>query len=71
MYIILFCFWIGGILPAYLLGFVYSGGAVGVWIGFIFGIALTNLVIGVRTWKTMKRYEDTNPLQLILSHKPN
>lgn len=69
MYIILICYWPGGILLAYLFGFTLSHGIIGAWVGFSIGIFLTNLILGIRTWNTIRKYKAKDPLPMILSHK--
>lgn len=54
MYVNIFCFFIFGVIVAYLFGIVLQGKTIGVWLGLTLGMALGALVLFIKLRSVMK-----------------
>ncbi len=51
MWVAVTCYWGIGLPASYLLGFTFGGGAQGIWLGLVVGLACTGLTLIVRFWR--------------------
>jgi MATE family multidrug resistance protein len=50
-------YWVIGIPASYVIGFTWGYGAVGVWMGLVFGLSIAAILLNVRFWTRLKRNE--------------
>tara|TARA_R110002096_G_scaffold2150_7_gene11401 strand:+ start:12 stop:1367 length:1356 start_codon:yes stop_codon:yes gene_type:complete len=48
-------YWVIGLPASYVMGFVWDYGAVGVWMGLVFGLSVAAVLLNVRFWTRLKR----------------
>ncbi len=47
-------YWVIGIPAGYVIGFVWGYGAVGIWMGLVFGLSVAAVLLSVRFWTRLK-----------------
>ncbi|KAB7610490.1 MATE family efflux transporter [Amylibacter sp. SFDW26] len=50
-------YWVIGIPAGYVIGFIWGYGAVGIWMGLVFGLSVAAILLSVRFWTRLKRNE--------------
>ncbi len=48
-------YWAIGIPAGYVIGFIWGYGAVGIWMGLVFGLSVAAILLSVRFWTRLKR----------------
>ncbi len=50
-------YWMIGIPAGYVIGFIWDYGAVGIWMGLVFGLSVAAILLSVRFWTRLERNE--------------